>query len=165
MWRASGSSDFLEAYDFVGQPLALCSSPVGVDFDVCEGFSFSLWSSGVPIVHSVVSGPLRLCGLLQARLPPSTVPRSLFILMSMASMVPSSHLILCCPLLGLPSVFPSIRVFSSVSALCIRWPKCWSFSFSISPSNEYLGMISFRIDKFDVLAVQRTLESLLQHHR
>ena len=78
--------------------------------------------------------------------------------------MPSNHLILCCPLLLLASVFPSIMVFSNESALHIRWPKCWSFSFSVSPSNEYLGMISFRIDKFDVLAVQRTLESLLQHH-
>ena len=73
------------------------------------------------------------------------------------------HLILCCPLL-LPSVFPSIRVFSSQSVLCIRWPKYWSFSFSNSPSNEYLGLISFRINWFDLLAVQGTLKSLLQHH-
>ena len=73
------------------------------------------------------------------------------------------HLILCRPLL-LPSIFPSIRVFSSESVLCIRWPKYWSFSFSISPSNEYLGLISFRINWFDLLAVQGTLKSLLQHH-
>ena len=77
--------------------------------------------------------------------------------------MPSNHLILCCPLLLLPSVFPSIKVFSNESALHIRWPKYWSFSFSISPSNEYSGLISFRIDGFD-LAVQRTLKSLLQHH-
>ena len=77
--------------------------------------------------------------------------------------IPSNHLILCCPLLLLPSIFPSIRVFSSESALHIRWPKYWHFSFSISPSNEYSGLISFRIDWFD-LAVQRTLKSLLQHH-
>ena len=75
----------------------------------------------------------------------------------------SNHLVLCCPLL-LPSTFPSIRVFSNESALCIRWPKYWSFSFSISPSNEYSGLISFRIDWFDLLAVQGTLKSLLQHH-
>ena len=79
--------------------------------------------------------------------------------------MPSSHLILCRPLLLLPSIFPSIRVFSNESALRIRWPRYWSFSFSISPSNEYSGLISFRIDWFDLLAVQGTLKSLLQHHR
>ena len=84
--------------------------------------------------------------------------------MSIESVMPSSHLILCHPLLLLPSIFPSIRVFSNESALCIRWPKYWSFSFSISPSNEYLGLISFRIDWFDLLAVQGTLKSLLQHY-
>ena len=78
--------------------------------------------------------------------------------------MPSSHLILYCPLLLLPSVFPSIRVFSRELVLCIRWPKYWSFSFSISPSNEYSGLISFRMNWFDLLAVQGTLKSLLQHH-
>ena len=78
--------------------------------------------------------------------------------------MPSNHLILCHPLLLLPSIFPSIRVFSNDSALCIRWPKHWSFSFSISPSNEYSGLISFRMDWLDLLAVQGTLKSLLQHH-
>ena len=76
----------------------------------------------------------------------------------------SNHLILCCPILLLPSTFPSIRVFSSESALRIRWPKYWSFSFSISPSSDYSGLISFRIDWFDLLAVQGTLKGLLQHH-
>ena len=76
----------------------------------------------------------------------------------------SNHLILCRPLLLLPSNFPNIRVLSNESVLCIRWPEYWSFSFSISPSNEYLGLISFRIDWFDLLAVQGTLQSLLQHH-
>ena len=76
----------------------------------------------------------------------------------------SDHLILCHPLLLPPSIFPSIRVFSNESTLCIRWPKCWNFSFSISPSNEYSWMIYFRIDWFDLLAVQGTLKSLLQHH-
>ena len=85
-------------------------------------------------------------------------------LMSIESVMPSNHLILYCPLLLLPSIFPSIRVFSSESALHIRWPKYWSFSFSISPSNEYSKLISFKIDWFDLLAVQRTLKSLLQHH-
>ena len=85
-------------------------------------------------------------------------------LISIESVMPSSHLILCHPLLLQPSVFPSIRVFSNESALHIRWPKYWNFSFSISPSNEYLGLISFRMDWLDLLAVQGTLKSLLQHH-
>ena len=84
--------------------------------------------------------------------------------MSIQSVMLSNHLILCHLLLLLPSIFSSIRVFSSESALCVRWPKYWSFSFSISPSSEYSGMIFFRIDLFDLLAVQRTLKSLLQHH-
>ena len=78
--------------------------------------------------------------------------------------MPSNHLILCHPLLFLPSVFPSIRVFSNESVLCIRWPKYWSFSFNISPSNEHPGLISFKMDWLDLLAVQGTLKSLLQHH-
>ena len=84
--------------------------------------------------------------------------------MSIESVMPSNYLILCCPLLLLPSIFTSIRVFSNESALRIRWPKYWSFSFSISPSNEYSGLISFRIDCFDLFAVPGTLKSLLQHH-
>ena len=93
-----------------------------------------------------------------------TNSRSLPKLMSIELMIPSNHLILCRPLLLLPSIFPSIRVFSKESALHIRWPKYWSFSFSISPSNEYSGLISFRMDWLDLLAVQGTLKSLLQHH-
>ena len=93
-----------------------------------------------------------------------TNSRTLPKLMSIESVMPSNHLILCRPLLLLPSVFPSIRVFSSESVLHIRWPKYWSFSFKISPSNEYLGLIFPRIDWFDLLAVQGTLKSLLQHH-
>ena len=89
---------------------------------------------------------------------------SLLKLMSIALVMPFNHLILCHPLLLLPSIFPSIRVFSKQSVLSIRWPKYWSFSFSISPFNEYSGLISFRIDWFDHLAVQGTLKSLLQHH-
>ena len=84
--------------------------------------------------------------------------------MSIESVMPPNHLILCCPLLLLLSIFPSIRVFSNESVLSIRWPKYWSFSFSISPSNGYSGLISFRIDWFDLLALQGTLKSLLQHH-
>ena len=89
---------------------------------------------------------------------------SLLKLMSIESVVPSNHLILCHPLLLLPSIFPSIRVFSNESVLPIRWPKYWSFSFSISPSNEYSGLISFRMDWLDLPAVKGTLKSLLQHH-
>ena len=92
------------------------------------------------------------------------ISQSLPKLMSIESAIRSNHLILCCPLLLLPSIFPSIRVFSNVSALCLRWPNYWSFNFSISPSNGYSGLISFRIDWFDLLAVQGTLKSLLQHH-
>ena len=90
--------------------------------------------------------------------------QSLLKLMSIQSVMPSNHLILCCPLLLSPSIFPSIRVFSNELALHIRWPKDWSFNFNISPSNEHSGLISFRIDWLDLLAVQGTLKSLLQHH-
>ena len=93
-----------------------------------------------------------------------TNSQSLLKLMPIESVMPSSHLILCRPLLLLPPIPPSIRVFSYESTLCMRWPKYWSFSFSISPSNEYLGLISFRMDWLDLLAVQGTLKSLLQHH-
>ena len=92
-----------------------------------------------------------------------TISRSSLKLMSIESVMPSNHLVLYCPL-HLPSIFPSIKVFSSESALHVRWPKDWSYSFSISPSNEYSRLISFRIDWFELLAVQGTLKSLLQHH-
>ena len=93
-----------------------------------------------------------------------TYSRSLHKLMSIESVMPSNHFILCHPLLLLPSIFPSIRVFSNDSVLHIRWPKYWSFSFNISPSNEYSGLISFRMDWLDLFAVQGTLNSLLQYH-
>ena len=93
-----------------------------------------------------------------------TNSQSLLKLISIESVMSSNHLILCCPLLLLPSIFPSIRVFSNESVLHIRWPKFWSFRFSISPSNEYSGLISFRMKWFDLLAVQGTLKSFLQHH-
>ena len=93
-----------------------------------------------------------------------TNSRNLPRLMSIESVMPSDYLILCIPLLFLPSIFPNIRVFSNESALCIRWPKYWSFSFNISPSNEHPGLISFRMDWLGLLAVQGTLKSLLQHH-
>ena len=94
-----------------------------------------------------------------------TNSQSLLKLMSIVSVMTSNHLILCHPLLLTPSILPSIRVFSNESVLCIRWPKYWNFSFSISLSNEYSGLISFRMDWLDLLAVQGTLKSLLQHHR
>ena len=97
-------------------------------------------------------------------IPIVTISQSLLKLGSIESVMPSNHLIFCHPLLLLPSIFPSIRVFSNVSVFCIRWSKYWSFSFSISPSNEYSGLISFRMDWLDLLAVQGTLKSLLQHH-
>ena len=111
-----------------------------------------------------------LCDLKDFSMPGFSVyhywvnSRSLLKLMSIEVVMPSNNLILCCPLVLLPSVFPRIRVFSNESVLHIRWPKYWSFSFSISPSNEYSGQISFRMDWFDLLAVQGILKSLLQHH-
>ena len=93
-----------------------------------------------------------------------TKPRSLHKLMTITLVIPSNHLILCSPLLLSPSIFSRIRVFSNQSIIHIRWPKYWSFSFSIGPSNEYSGLISFRMDWLDLLAVQGTLKSLLQHH-
>ena len=121
--------------------------PVGVHIEKCQ------------MHHLLIA--VQLLSHVQASLS-FTVSRSLLKLMSTESVMPSNHLILCRPLLFRPSVFPSIRVFSNESALRIRWPKYWSFS--ISPSNEYSGLISFRIDCFDLLAIQGTLKSLLQHH-
>ena len=111
-----------------------------------------------------MSNSLRPRGLQHARVPVHTNSRSLLKLMSIKPVMPPNHLILCRHLLLLPSIFPSIRVFSNESVLHIRWPKYWSFSFSISPSNEHSGLISFRIDWLDLLAVRGTLKSLLQHH-
>ena len=117
----------------------------------------------VQFSRPVVSDSLRPHGLQQAM--SITNSRSLLNkLMSIQLVTPSNHLVLCCPLLLPPSIFPSIRVFSNESVLRIRWPKYWSFSFSISPSNEHSGLISFRMDGLDLLAVQGTLKSLLQHY-
>ena len=113
---------------------------------------------------SVMSDSLQPHEPQHTRLPcPSLSPR-VCSNSSIESVMPSNHLIFCCPLLLLPSVFPSIRVFSNESALHVRWPKYWSFSFGIIPSNEYSGLIAFRVDWFDLLAVQETVKSLLQHH-
>ena len=122
---------------------------------------YTLFSS----VQSVISDSLLPHGLQHTRPPrPSPTPRVYSKSTSIESVMPFSHLIFCHPLLILPSIFPSIRVFSNESALCIRWPKYWNFSFNISPSNEYSVLISFRMDWLDLLAVQGTLKSLLQHH-
>ena len=121
-----------------------------------------LWASGSSVAQSFPT----LCDPMEAACQASlsiTNSWSLLKLMSFESVMPSNHLILCRPLILLPLIFPSIRVFSNESVLLIRWPKYWSFSFSISPSNEYSGLISFRIDWFDLLAVQGTFKSLRQH--
>ena len=111
-----------------------------------------------------MSDSLRPHGLQHARLPCPSQPPEPIKLMSIALVMPSNHLILCRPFLLLPSIFPSIRAFSSESVLLIRWPKYWSFNFSLSPSKEYSGLISFRMDWLGLLTVQGTLKSLLQHH-
>ena len=120
--------------------------------------------SSVNFSRLVVSDSLRPPGLQHSSPPCLSPTLSLLRLTSVESVMTSNHLILCRPLLLLPSVFPSIRVFSNESVLHIRWPKYWSFSFNISPSNEYSGLISLRMDWLDLLAVQGTLKSLLQHH-
>ena len=116
---------------------------------------------------SVTRSRPTLCDLMDCNTSGSlsiTNSKSLFKLMSIESVMPSKHLILCHPLFLLPSIFPSSRVFSNESALHMRWPKYWSFSFNISTSNEYSGLISSRMDWLDILAVKGTLQSLLQHH-
>ena len=117
-------------------------------------------------VQSLSRVRLTLCDPMDCSMPgfPGTSSQNLLKLMSMESVMPSNHLILCCPLLFPPSIIPSIRDFSNESVLCIRWPKYWRFSFNMSPSNEYSRLISFRMDWLDLLAVQGTLKSLLQHH-
>ena len=117
----------------------------------------------VQISHSVMSDSVTPWTAAHQTSLSITNSRSLLKLMSIESVMPSNHLILC-HLLLLPSIFPSISVFSNESALCIRWPEYWSFSFSTSPSNEYSGLMSFRMDWLDLLVAQGTLKSLLQHH-
>ena len=121
--------------------------------------TWGLWDSNISLSNSKTY--IQFVACCCCPLPtPGACSDSCFI----ESVMPSNYLILCHPVLLLPSIFPSIRVFFKESVLCIRWPKCWSFSFSISPSNEYSELISFRIDWLDLLAVQGTLKSLLQHH-
>ena len=119
------------------------------------------YSSDVVVVQSLSHVWLFVTPWIVACQAPlsSTISQSLFKFMSIESVMPSNHLILCCPLLLLPSVFPSLRIFSSEFALCIRWPKYWSFSFSIGPSNEFSGLLSYKIEWFNLLAIQGILES------
>ena len=133
-----------------------------------EGIGYPLhysWAFMVVVVQSLSRVQLFVIPWTAAHQasPSITISWSLLKFMSIESVMPSNHLVLCHPLLLLPSIFPNIRVLSSELALHIRWPKYWSFSFGISPSNEYSGLISFRIDWLDLLAVQRILKSLLQH--
>ena len=133
-----------------------------------------IYSQKISSIQSVQFSSVQLLSHVQLFAPPWTVARqaslsitnsqSLLKLMSIESVMTSNHLILCCPLLLLPSIFPSIMVFSNESVLCIRWLKYWSFSYSISPSNVHTGLISFRMDWLALLAIQGTLKSLLQHH-
>ena len=138
-------------------PFALCIVFSCVPLEVEEGISSvqsvsCVWLFATPWIAACQVS----LSINNSRSPPK--------LMSIESVMPSNHLIICHPLLLPPSIFPCIRVFSNESILCIRWPKYWSFSFSISPSNEYSGLISFRMDWLDLLEVQGTLKSLLQHH-
>ena len=127
-------------------------------------YSLPLSHQGVQFSHSVMFNSVIKWTAAHLASLIITNSQSLLKLKSIKSMRPSNHLILCCPLLLLPSIFASIRVYSNEPALHIRWPKYWSFSFNISPSNGYLGLISLRMDWLDLLAVQGTLKSLLQHH-
>ena len=158
----------------VGYPLSKSSfkgfpgSPEVKNLPANSENTVNRWSGKIPQQFSSVA---QLCPTLcdpidhsTSGLPIITNSRSLPKPMSIESVMPSSHLILCRPLLVLPSLFPSVRVFSNESTLHIRWPKFWSFSFNISPSDEHPGLISFRMDWLDLLAVQGTLKSLLQHH-
>ena len=145
----------LEDYLYVA--LFLCSL---CGFNIFSGLS---WYSSVQLLSRVRLFATPWTAACQASLS-ITNSQSLLKLMSIESVIPSNHLILCHPLLLLPSIFPSIRVFSNESALCMSWPNYWSFSFNISPSNEHSGPISFNMDWLDLLAVQGTLKSVLQLH-
>ena len=131
--------------------------------DICQSFYGLGWLSSVQFSSAAQSCPT-LCNPMNHSTPGLHHQLPEFTQTHVELVIPSNHLILCHPLLLLPSIFPSIRVFSNGSALQIKWPKYWSFSFNISPSNEHPGLISFRMDWLDLLAVQGTLKSLLQHH-
>ena len=145
---------------FLVSCLFCSSSPPLLPSSILISLMFIYIYISVQFSCSVMSDSLLPHRLQHTRLPCPSSSQSLLRLMSIKLLMPSNHLILC-PLLFLPSIFPSIRVFSSESLVCIRWPKYWSFS--ISPSNEHPGLISFRVDWFDLLAVQGTLKSLLQY--
>ena len=147
------------------QHLSSCEPPGSTWGPPCWG---CCWTALTVQFSSVTQSCPTLCDATDCSTPGLPVHHlsiwSLLKLMSIESVMPSSHLILCRPLLLLPSIFPSIRVFPNESALCIRWPKCWSFSFSIRPSNEYSGLISFRMNWLNLRELQGTLKSLLQQH-
>ena len=150
----------------LGSEVFLCCVPFLVEASASRTFPEFQWQVQFSSVQSLSHVQLSVTpwtAALQAFLS-ITNSHSLLKLMSIESVMPSNHLILCHPLLLLPLILPSIRVFSNEPVLHIRWPKYWSFSFSISPSNEYSGLISFRMDRLDLFAVQVTLKSLLQHH-
>ena len=152
---------------YSGMELASLTSPTlaGRFFTTSTNWEAqSLQFSSVQFSHSVMSNSATSWTAARQASLSITDSQSLLKLMSIESVMTSNNLILCHPLLLLPSIFPSIRVFSNESVLCIRWPKYWSFSFSISPSNEYSGLTSLRMDWLDLLAVQGTPKSLLQHH-
>ena len=168
-WEVHRMSPELSAWRQCNYPPSTRAAPRGVGATSLLGswVSRCAWCGDC---CSVTQSCLTLCDPMDCSTPGFPVLHHLLelaqmeIVCSIESMMPFSNLILCLSLLLLPLVFPSIRIFSNESVLCIRWPKYWSFSFSISPSNEYLELISFRIDWLDLLAVQGTLKSLLQHH-
>ena len=135
-----------------------------MEFELIFLIPESKFFSSVQLSHSVLSDSATPQTALHQASLSITNSRSSLKLISIELVMPSNHLILCHPLLLPPSIFPSIRVVSNESVLCIRWPKYWNFSFNISPSNEYSGLISFGMDSFDLLTVQGTLKSLLHHH-
>ena len=139
-----------------------CAFPNSLS-SICVG-QYMVISCFLLLSYSFAKLCLTLCDPVDYTTPAFSISWSLLKLMSMESVMPSNRLILCHPLLLLPSIFPSIRVFSNDSVLCIRWPKYWSFSYSISPSHEYSELISFRMDWLDLLTFQETLKSLLQQH-
>ena len=166
-WSGWGSQRILDSHPGLGNAKGVMSSKSKEFTSLCLSFLLCkvriIFLSSVQSLSCVRFFLTPWTAACQASLS-ITNSQSLLKLMSIESMMPSNYLILCCPLLLPPSAIPSIKVFSTESVLCIRWPKYWSFSFNITPSKEYLELISFRMDWLDLLAVQGTLKSLLQHH-